>query len=225
MKVNLRTAESYRRVADAVWLWVLDQVRREDALWIPLSADGPPAPAYRDCLHSGIGGLAHVLGEIRSGRPWTARERSLAEGIAEQISAGVAGATDYTFFSRLTGTADVLTALGASGTDAVVDRLMALATPEGWPQTWLGAQWFRPGAHVHDVVLGTAGVLLGALWARRHGVARAGELADHAAAVLMAEREEVPTGFDWRTVPQGGWKRWNASGLSCRRVPRWRSSR
>jgi len=200
--VILRTAEAYRRVADAAWRWVLDQVRWDGALWIPQSVPSQQVPDERDGVHSGIGGLAHVLSEIRSARPWTAEEQRLADAIAQQVSGEVAAATDYTFFTGLTGAIDVLTALGATGADVVVDRLMALATPDGWPQTWLGSAWFRPGAHVHDVVHGTAGVLLGALWARRHGVARASALAHRAAEVLMAEAEELPTGLNWRTVPQ-----------------------
>jgi hypothetical protein len=58
-----------------------------------------------------------------------------------------------------------------------------------------------PGARVSDLVLGTAGVLLGALWARRAGAANADELAERAARVLMAEVEDVPTGSNWRFLP------------------------
>jgi lantibiotic modifying enzyme len=45
-------------------------------------------------------------------------------------------------------------------------------------------------------------VLLGALWARRHGVPAAGDLADAAAAVLVAEAEKEPAGLNWRMVPR-----------------------
>lgn len=193
---------TYRCVADAAWRWVLDQVKwDDDALWIPYSPAGPLVLEDRDGMHSGIGGLAHVLAEIRTVRSWTSEEQRLADSIAGQVRGEAAAATDYTFFNGLVSTIGVLTALGAAGTDAVVDRLLEIATPDGWPQTWLGAQWFTPGAHVDDVVHGTAGVLLGALWARRNGVAHASELAHHAAEVLMAGVEELPTGNNWWTVP------------------------
>ena len=52
---------SYRPVAEAAWRWVLDQVREDDGPWIPQDPSATE-PAYdRDGVHSGIGGLAHVL--------------------------------------------------------------------------------------------------------------------------------------------------------------------
>ena len=59
-------------VADAAWRWVLDQVRWQDGPWIPGSVaipDVTDAPWDRDGMHSGVGGLAHVLAEIRAARP------------------------------------------------------------------------------------------------------------------------------------------------------------
>lgn len=96
----------------------------------------------------------------------------------------------------------VLTALEVPGTEAAVDRLMALSTPDGWLQTLVGPPRFLPDARIHDLTLGTAGVLLGALWARRRGVAGGRELGEQAAGVLMAEMEHVPTGANWLFVPQ-----------------------
>ena len=55
---------------------------------------------------------------------------------------------------------------------------------------------------MHDLTLGTAGVLLGALWARRAGVAGSRELAEHAAAVLLAEAQPTPDGLNWSWVPE-----------------------
>jgi len=95
----------------------------------------------------------------------------------------------------------VLTALQVPGTGAAVDRLATLATPDGWPQTAVGPPRYLPDARIHDVTLGTAGVLLAALWARRLGVADARALAEHAAGVLMAEAEQEPSGTNWRMVP------------------------
>ena len=43
-------------------------------------------------MHSGIGGLAHVLAEIRLSRPWTVEEEALADVFASRH--GVAGARE-----------------------------------------------------------------------------------------------------------------------------------
>jgi lantibiotic modifying enzyme len=185
----------YRQVADAAWRWVLSQVRWDSAgLSIPESPDVAVKPEYRDGMHSGVGGLAYVLAEIRLSRPWTPEEERLASAIAAQVSAGVSHATDYNFFDGLVSAIGVLTALGGDPTPAV-DRLLAIAEPDGWPQTAFEPPRFLPGTRVTDVVLGTAGVLLAAVWAD------ARELGTHAADVLLAEAEEVPAGLDWAYVP------------------------
>ena len=193
-----------RAVADAAWRWVLDQVRWDDeGPWVPVSATDPPAaaPAWdRDGLHSGLGGLAPVLAEVRLDRPWTSEEQRLADGIATRVRAAVPDQVDCTFFDGLVSGLGVLTALGARGADDVVARLTELATPDGWPQTVVGPPRFTPGARVNDLTLGTAGVLLGALWGRRHDVDGAHALAEHAAAVLLAEGEQLPTGLSWEMV-------------------------
>ncbi|MPZ84093.1 MAG: hypothetical protein GEV28_28335 [Actinophytocola sp.] len=179
-------------------------MRWEDGPWVPESVVGaevPEVPRYRDGLHSGIGGLAHVLAEIRLAREWSTEERRLAEAIAERLNGRVPTETDYTFFDGLVSTIGVLIALEAGGAQVAVDRLVALATPDGWPQTTLGPPRFLPGTRVSDLTLGTAGVLLGALWARRTGQADARELSDLAADVLVAEMQTVPTGGDWPSVP------------------------
>ena len=150
-------------------------------------------------MHSGIGGLAHVLAEIRLARPWTDAERTLAESIAARLMAGIPAETDCSYFDGLVGSIGVLSALDLPGAEAAVDRLMELATPQGWPQTALRPPRFLPDTHINDLTLGTAGVLLGAIWARRMGVAKASLLADYAAGVLLAERED---GVTWSFVPQ-----------------------
>lgn len=195
--------EQYLAVAEAAWRWVLDQVRWDDGPWLPVSVTVPAAtePGWdRDGLHSGVGGIAHVLAEIRLARPWTAEERRLADGIADRVRAGIPTQTDCTYFDGLVSTIGVLVALRAAGADAAVARLAALAEPDGWPQTVLKGPKYLPGARINDVTLGTAGVLLGALWAHRHDVTEAVDLAEHAAAVLMAEGENESTGTNWRMV-------------------------
>lgn len=194
--------DTYWGTAEAAWRWVLDQVHYDDeAVWVPFPAGGVLDPEERDGMYAGVAGLAHVLAEIRLVRSWTAEEQRLAHLIAEQLRAGIGTAVDFTFFSGLVGTIDALTLLGAPGADAAVARLVELSTPDGWVLDYFGPPRFQEGARSHDLTAGTAGVLLAAVWARRHGVAGNEELAQKAAAILLAEREEVPTGLNWRAVP------------------------
>lgn len=200
-----RTPETYRGVADAAWRWVLDQVRWADGPWIPGSVTIPEvtdAPWDRDGMHSGVGGLAHVLAEIRLARPWTAEETGLADAIADRVRSKIPAQTDCTYFDGLVSAIGVLSALETPGTGTAVARLAALAAPDGWPQTAVGPPRFLSDARINDVTLGTAGVLLAALWARRFGVADARQVAEHAADVLMTEAEAVPSGTDWAFVPR-----------------------
>jgi lantibiotic modifying enzyme len=201
----LTEAPTYRELAEAGWRWVLDQVRwADDGPWIPEAVTDEPAteiPDYRDGMHSGIGGLAHALAEIRVARPWTDEEQQLAAGIADRLRGAIAAETDCNYFDGLVSTIGVLTALEAEGTAEAVDRLLALATPDGWPQESLGPDRAVPEARISDVTLGTASVLLGGVWALRSGVAAGRDLAEHAAGVLLAEAEPMPTGTNWRYVP------------------------
>src|SRR5262245_60315174 len=145
--MGARTPETYRGVAEAAWRWVLDQVRDDDGPWIPESVppesvppEGgaePSVPDLRDGMHSGIGGLAHVLAEIRLTRPWTDEEQHLADGIAARVRAATGTQTDSTYFDGLVSGIGVLTSLGLPGAERAVLRLAETATPDGWPQTIL----------------------------------------------------------------------------------------
>ena len=194
----------YRAVADAAWRWVQDQVRWDDGPWIPWSVTVPETtepPRDRDGLHSGTGGVALLLTEIRLCRPWTPSEQRLAKAIARRIRRAIPTQADSTYFDGLVSSIGVLTALREPGTEAAVARLAELAEPDGWPQAVLTGPRYTPQARIHDLTIGTAGVLLGALWAARHGVRGARAVAEHAAAVLLAEAEDVPSGTNWRMVP------------------------
>ncbi|HRK48597.1 MAG TPA: hypothetical protein PK324_23410, partial [Nocardioides sp.] len=69
----MNAPEHHLDVAEAAWRWVLDQVRYDaDGVWIPLHPDATEPSWDRDGMHSGVGGLAHVLAEIARSRPWTA---------------------------------------------------------------------------------------------------------------------------------------------------------
>ncbi|MET9634536.1 lanthionine synthetase LanC family protein [Lentzea sp. NPDC006480] len=192
---------TYWGTAEAAWRWVLDQVHYDDVVWIPPSVGEELNPDHRDGMYDGVGGLAHVLAEIRLTREWTGEEQRLANAITDQVRASIGTTVDYTFFSGLGSAIGVLTALDAPGSDAAVNRLLELSTPDGWAHEHFSPPRFVDGARGHDLTLGTAGVLLAAVHARRHGLAGADRLAEVAAEVLLAEREETPAGLNWRMVP------------------------
>lgn len=194
---------TYAGLSESAWRWVLDQVRWDDGPWIPESVpyDGGP-PEERDGMHSGIGGLAHVLAEVRLARPWTDEETALAEGIAGRIRRGLATATAYTYFDGLVSDIGVLSALDADGVDAATTRLAELATADGWEQPYLDVPPFAPHSRINDATLGTAGNLLGAVWAHRHGTSGAEALAHRAADILLAEAEPTRAGTNWPFVPR-----------------------
>ncbi|HEY3559353.1 MAG TPA: lanthionine synthetase LanC family protein [Kribbella sp.] len=179
---------------------MLGQVRWDDgAPWIPESGDGDKPDEFVDGMHSGIGGLAYVLAEIRLTRDWTQPEQDLATGIAERLRATIPTTTTTTFFDGLVSSIGVLTALGEPGSAAAVDRALELATDDGWHESFLDADGYSQGAVCNDVTLGTGALLLGALWASRHGE-DGGRLANQAADLLLGEREELPTGLNWQFV-------------------------
>lgn len=193
---------TYRSLADRAWRWVLDQVRWDDGPWIPetvTAGEELAVPALRDGMHSGVGGLAHVLAEVRLSRPWTAEEAELADAIAERLRREIPTSVDATYFDGLVSTLGALTALGAPGADDVIARLQTLATNDGWPQT--AFEKFGPDARINDLTLGTAGVVLAGLWADRLGVDGGQSLAEHAADLLLAEGEPTSAGTFWRFVP------------------------
>lgn len=191
----------YADLAEAAWAWVLDQVAWDDGPWIPSSVPGSEPSWDRDGFHSGIGGLAHVLAEIRLARDWTASEGALATAIAERVRSQIASSEDVTFFDGLVSTIGVLIALDEPGAEQAVARIEALAHEGGWRHsTDLGS--VPPDATLQDATLGTAGVLLGATWAARHRITGAGRLAERAADLLLAGREETATGTNWRFLPE-----------------------
>jgi hypothetical protein len=197
---------AYRETAEAAWRWTLGQVRwAEDGPWIPTSVTGdePVVPDDRDGMHSGIAGLAYTLAEIRLSRAWTGAEGDLADAIAERLTREIPGCSDVTFFDGLVSTIGALVALDRpDGVRAAVARLQELAEGDGWPQALMVPPRFAPGARIHDMTLGTAGVLLGGVWAARHGVDDGRELAERAAEILLAETLLAETDVGWPFVPR-----------------------
>ena len=200
-------AARYRELAEAAWRWVLAQVEDEDGPRIPARVDvdtglsEPSEDAYRDGLHEGIGGLAHVLAEVRLSRPWTAAEADLAAAVAERLQARIPEVSDVSFFDGLSSIVGALIALDAPGADEAVHRLLATAETDGWPPAYpLSPEKHRPGSRINDATLGTASVLLAAIWALRRDVPGARALAERAVDILLAEGEPEPTGTNWRMV-------------------------
>jgi hypothetical protein len=193
----------YRDLAERAWAWVRTQVREDDdGLWLPERPDQTEPGDYPYGMHSGVGGLAHAMAEIRLTRPLSADEQALADGIAATIVGLVPQMTEYDYFDGLSSAIGILTALEAPGAEAAVARLRELATPDGWRTSFLEPPRAVPEGRVNDATLGTASVLLGALWARRYDVPGADDLATHAVDVLLAEGEERETGLHWPFVPQ-----------------------
>jgi lanthionine synthetase-like protein len=188
----MTTAARCRETAEAAWRWVLDQVRH-DALgpWIPASVTDPPAteaPWDRDGMHSGIGGLAHLLAELRRSRAWTAEESGLAAAIGRRLRESTATKTDVTFFDGVVSDIGVFAVLGEEGIEGSVSRLLEI-DPDGWPR-------------MNDATLGTGALVVGGLRAAGTGSADGLRLAERAADRLLAEAEETPAGLNWLFVPR-----------------------
>ena len=200
---RMTSHDTYADLGEAAWRWVLDQVRWDDGPWIPETVpyDGGP-PEERDGMHSGIGGLAHVLAEVRATREWTAEEQALADGIVDRVRRGLPTTEMYSYFDGLVSDLGVLSALGADGASEAVTRLAELATDDGWEQPWMAPPRFPPHTRINDATLGTAGNLLGAVWAHRHGTPGAAELSHRTADLLLAEAEPTEAGTSWPFVPR-----------------------
>jgi len=192
-------AEEFVALGEAGWRWVLDQVRWDDSgPWIPEHADS--AESAGDDMYVGVGGLAHTLAELRLARPWTDEEARLADGIATRIRAAVPGRTGASYTGGLASDIGALEALDEPGSEAAYARLVELMRPDGWEQEWHPD--LRSGATVNDVIGGTAGTLLAALWC---GCDDAKVVAHRAADVLMAEAEPVEGGLAWQLLPRRHW--------------------
>jgi lantibiotic modifying enzyme len=196
-------AAVYRDLAERSWAWVRSQVRtRGEELWLPESPEQSEPGEYPYGMHSGVGGLAHVLSELRLTRELSAQEQQLAQGIAETLLRRVPAETELDYFDGLVSTIGVLLALDSPGAADAVARLRELATVDGWPSSWIEPPDVTPEGRCNDATLGTASVLLGALWALRYGVPGADELSQLAARILMAEHEQTDAGLDWLFIPR-----------------------
>jgi hypothetical protein len=83
-------------------------------------------------MHSGVGGLAHLLSEIRLTRELTDEEQALAHGITEALVRRIADETDHDYFDGLVSTLGILTA----AEPASVSSLSARTTSRGVGRTF-----------------------------------------------------------------------------------------
>lgn len=204
----------YRELGEAAWSWVLAQVREDEGPWLPetvpedASEDGlDTAPTKdRDCLYSGIAGLAPVLAEIARYRQLTERERSLATGIVTRLSAEAKVRTEPSLYDGLAGDAVALRLLAPGAESVALRQLAELATPEGWKTT----VDFEKGsdAPLNDIIMGTAGVVLTAVWA---GGEFAESIATTGCQALLRVADRTEGGLDWGIGATTEWRAPNYS--------------
>jgi len=153
---------TYRELAERAWAWVLTQVRRDaEGVWLAEHPEQTMRGEFAVGMHSGVGGLAHAMAELRLTRPLTAAEAALGGEICESLVDRISKQTAYDYFDGLTSTIGVLIALDAKGADLAVGRLRELATPDGWPSSWIEPPRAAVDGRCNDATLGTAGVLTG----------------------------------------------------------------
>jgi hypothetical protein len=180
---------------------VLGQVRYEEGPWLPevVSGDEPPAEpgADRDSVYAGIGGLAPVLAEIGLHRALTSAEKVLASGIVARLCSVVPTRAEPSLYDGLGGDVTALRMLAPGREQAALARLAELMTPRGWNTT----MEVVPGstAPVTDLIQGSAGVVLAAIWA---GGQHAGEIAATGGEALLHVADQAGDGgLDWAIVP------------------------
>jgi lantibiotic modifying enzyme len=194
--------EVFRELGEAAWAWVLGQVREDEGPWLPemVSGDGrPAAPGEdRDSLYAGIAGLAPVLAEVGEYRVLTGAEKALAAGIAARLSAVAPDRTEPSLYDGLGGDVTALKLLAPGSEQAALARLADLMTPQGWNTTLE----IEPGsvAPLTDLVLGSAGVVLAAIWA---GGEHARAIAATGGQALLEAADQTEAGLDWAMLP--GW--------------------
>jgi lantibiotic modifying enzyme len=199
-------SEGYRNLAEGAWAWVLGQVRDDDGPWLPISvgvdepAGGPdPTPGPdRDCWYDGIAGLAPVLAEIALHRTLSDAEAQLAEAIVARLSRVAQTATESGLYEGLAGQVAALRMLAPGTESGSLSRIGELQTPDGWPSTTDPS-----GVPLTDVISGSAGIVMTAVWSGSDLSAR---IATTGGDALLAAGDRSPAGLDWAMVPGAPWR-------------------
>ena len=196
----MAAGEVYRELGEAAWAWVLGQIREDGGPWLPEVIPGEGQPAGpdedRDSLYAGIAGLAPVLAEIGQSRAHSSTEQALAAGIVTRLSAMARTRTEPSLYSGLGGDVTALRLLGPGREQVALGRLAGLMTPAGWPTT-LGVGP-GPTTPLTDLVLGTAGVVLAAIWA---GGEHTRQIAAVGGESLLRAADQTADGLDWGIWP------------------------
>ena len=197
----MTAGEGYRELGEAAWAWVLGQVRDDEGPWLPeaVAGDEPPAGPGpdRDSVYAGVGGMAPVLAEIGQYRELTGAEHALAGAIVARLRTLLPARTEPSLYDGLGGDVTALRLLAPGSEQAALARLAELMTPRGWNTTLE----IVPGstAPVTDLIQGSAGVVLAAVWAggeHAPGIASTGGLA------LLRAADQTEGGLDWAMVPE-----------------------
>jgi hypothetical protein len=193
-------SEAYRELGEAAWSWVLSHVGEDDGPWLPATVSRDrrqttPA-ADRDSMYAGVGGLAPVLAEIAQYRGLSDVEQVLATGVVARLSAEASVRTEPSLCDGLAGDTMALKLLAPGGEPIALRRLAELMTPAGWNTT----PQIDPAsdAPITDLISGTAGVVLAAVWA---GGEHAGTIAATGGESLLRAADRTSAGLDWGMRP------------------------
>ena len=168
--------------------------------WTPARANPARTPTATVCTR-GSAGWPTSWPRSGSRGPGPRRRPTSPRPSPNGCSARIPEVSDVSFFDGLSSIVGALIALDAPGADEAVHRLLATAETDGWPPAYpLSPEKHRPGSRINDATLGTASVLLAAVWALRRDVPGARALAERAVDILLAEGEPEPTGTNWRMV-------------------------
>jgi lantibiotic modifying enzyme len=195
----MASVDVYRELGEAAWSWVLSHVAEDNGPWLPSSVPGDPlesAPEDRDSLYAGIAGLAPVLTEIALYRSHNDVEKTLAAGIVERLRAQASHRLEPSLFDGLAGDAVALRLLAPGSELIALHRLVELMTPTGWDSTFQAAT--GADAPLSDVIGGTAGIVLAAIWA---GGDLGETIARSGGECLLRAAEPTADGLDWGMWP------------------------
>jgi hypothetical protein len=190
----VHTADAYREIGESAWSWVLGQVSQDDGPWLPEPASAEAPAEDRDSLYAGIAGLAPALAEISLTRPLSETERTLGSGVVDRLSRMAAVRREPSLYDGLAGDLTALALLSPQAVEVPLRRLEELMTPDGWATT----SGHGEGACLTDVVMGTAGVVMAAVWV---GGDRARTIAVTGCEALMRAADATEGGLDWGMWP------------------------